>query len=100
MAEREAHETAEVLVEEHGLPEYPEEDDRSMPVEVLLELDSLNFRYITREDVPAILRFLSTPAGEAEQGWREWRRYWQSVDWEKRREELKDNLNYSIRPMR
>jgi hypothetical protein len=93
--ERGVHKEAERLLDEHGWIEYPENDDRSVVLEVLSQLGILNRQLVTREDIPAMLGFLDTPPGEASQGWQTWRRYWNSLDYEKRREELKQNPYYS-----
>ncbi len=93
--EREVHEEAERLLNEHGWIEYPESDDRSVVMEVLSQLGILNRQLVIREDIPAMLSFLDTPPGEASKGWQTWRRYWTSLDYEKRREELKQNPFYS-----
>ena len=86
---------AEVLVERlDDDPEYPESDHRSIAKEVLLQLDSLNYQWITRDDVPAMLKFLRTPRGKEKQGWEEWSRYWDTVDYEKRKQELSSNPFY------
>jgi hypothetical protein len=93
--EREVNEEAKRLLDEHGWIEYPENDDRSVAMEVLSQLVILNRQLVTREDIPAILGFLNTPPGETSKGWETWRRYWNSIDYEKRREELKQNTYYS-----
>jgi hypothetical protein len=93
--ERGVHEEAERLLDEHGWIEYPENDDRSVVMEALSQLGVLNRQLVTREDIPAMLSFLDTPPGEAPKGWQTWRRYWNSLDYEKRREELEQNPYYS-----
>jgi len=54
--ERKVHETAEAWVEAHGLAQYAESDDKSVAVEILLNLDSINVQLIIKEDVPAMLQ--------------------------------------------
>jgi hypothetical protein len=94
-SERDVHEEAERLWEMgRPWPEYPEEDDRSIAVEVLSQLDILNHQLITREDIPAMLTFLSTPPDHARQGWSLWRDYWTNIDFARRREQLADNPYY------
>ena len=93
--EREVHEVAERLLDEHGWIEYPENDDRSVAMEVLSQLAILNRQLVTQEDIPAMLGFLNTPPAETSKGWKTWRRYWNSIDYDKRREELKQNPYYS-----
>ncbi len=93
--ERQVHEQAEEWLEQLSeLPSYAEEDPRSIPLEVLLHSDALNHQLITRDDIPAIQTFLSTPAGKEPIGWALWRKYWEDLDLEHRREELKSNSYY------
>ena len=93
--ERSVHEQAEVLLEEYGCPEFDESDARSIAIEVLTQLDILNHQLITIEDIPAILRFLDTPAGHERDGWARWKRYGDRIDYDQRAIELKDNPYYS-----
>lgn len=88
LTERNVHETAESLWESQPWPNYSEADDRSIALEVLIQLDILNHQLITAEDVPALIAFLDTPPGQAAQGWRRWRQYWASIDWDQRRRVL------------
>lgn len=93
--ERDVHEEAERLwSQSEEWPEYSEEDPRSIPLEVLSQLEILNHQLITKEDVPAMLRFLDTPPSRELDAWRRWREYWDEVDFDKRRQELKDNPYY------
>jgi hypothetical protein len=94
--EREVHERAEVLMGQvEDAPNYLEHDPRSIPMEVLVHLDALNYQLITPEDIPVMLAFLSTPLGDESSGWKEWRSYWEKLDLESRRQQLKDNSYYS-----
>lgn len=93
--ERVVHERAESKMDELGeLPSYPEDDPRSIPVEVLLHLDALNHQLITLEDIPAIEAFLRTPPGDEAQGWAVWRNYWNNLDLDTRKRELQSNHYY------
>lgn len=93
--ERVVHEQAESRMDEIGeLPQYPEDDPRSVPVEVLLHLDALNHQLITPEDIPAMEAFLRTPLGDEAQGWAAWRNYWINLDLETRKLELQNNDYY------
>lgn len=94
--ERQVHEQAEEWLEQLSeLPSYPEEDPRSIPLEVLVQLDALNYQLITRDDIPITLAFLNTPSGEEMIGWTLWRKYWDDLDLEDRRKELQSNPYYS-----
>ena len=89
------HEQAESKIDELGeLPSYPEDDPRSIPVEVLLYLDILNHQLIIPEDIPAMEAFLRTLPGDEAQGWAIWRNYWNNLDLETRKQELESNPYY------
>jgi len=77
-----------------GWPEYPREDPRSLEVEALAQLEILNHQLIVRDDIPAFVRFLSTPSGEEDLAWKEWEHYWESVDYAARREQLANDDYY------
>ena len=92
---REIHEQAELLVEQLGeWPNYPEHDPRSIPMEVLSQLEVLNYELITPKDIPAMQAFLRTPLGNESQGWTVWRSYWDNLDLESRKRELESNPYY------
>src|SRR6478672_8912374 len=85
LTERQVHEKAETWWEAEEWPVLLETDPRSMQIEVLSVLDSLNVQWVTKQDIPAIRRFLRTPVGEETAGWRAWKRYWDGVDFDKRK---------------
>lgn len=94
--ERVVHERAESRMDELvELASYPEDDPRSIPVEVLLHLDALNHQLITPKDIPVIQQFLRTPPGNETQAWAVWRDYWANLDLESRRQELQNKPYYS-----
>ncbi|MFQ5528644.1 MAG: hypothetical protein ACE5GX_20615 [Thermoanaerobaculia bacterium] len=80
-------------------PNYPQEDPRSIPLEILSNLEALNHQLITPEDIPAILEFLDTPRGSELDGWKRWQRYWDELDMDERIESLKDDSYYSAYPI-
>lgn len=86
----EVHEQAEEYSEEYDLPELDEGDPNSIPVEVLSQLEILNHQLITPQDVPAIQRFLDAPIGFEREAWNAWRSYWDQIDYEARKSELKE----------
>lgn len=96
--ERQVHERAEELGESlfrAGPPSFPRSDPRSIAAEVLSELEILNVQLITPADVPALLEFLATNAGEEERGWQRLMNYWDGIDFDKRLHELATNPYYS-----
>jgi hypothetical protein len=93
--ERQVHEQAEQWLEQLSeLPSYAEDDPQSIPMEVLVQLDALNHQLITTDDIPAILTFLKTPPSKEIIGWALWRKYWDDLDLEHRKDELKSNPYY------
>jgi hypothetical protein len=94
LTEKAIHEAAEGLWERYDWPEYSDTDDQSIAIEVLAQLEILNHQLITREDIPALLDFLETPPGQAARGWKQWRQYWDSIDFALRRRELATNPYY------
>lgn len=91
----EVHREAEAMYEAEEWPELPDEDPRSIGLEVLTQLDILNHQLITEADIPAMLEFLSTAVGDEADGWAKWRAYWEHVNLDERREELRHNSFYS-----
>jgi hypothetical protein len=67
------------------LPDLPASDVDSIRVEVILQLSSLEDQPLWIDDAEALVAFLRTPKRAAEQGWAEWFRYVESVDWHARR---------------
>ena len=96
LTEVDVHEKAEEWWEQRDWPHYIEEDPRSIAVEVLSHLDTLNCQLITKDDIPAIISFLDTPEGLEKDGWKAWKQYWENVDFETRKQDLKDNPYYCI----
>ena len=91
------HRVAEEIVDGAAeLPNHLETAFGSIAVEVLVHLDALNQQLIIKEDIPAILRFLSTPKGMEKEAWIEWRNYWNGFDFETRKAVLKGNDFYGL----
>ena len=80
----EVHKTAEQWYGAISVPQYPESDHRSIPIELLTNLDALNHQLIGRCDVPAMLAFLGTAPGDELESWARWRAYWSHVDLDER----------------
>lgn len=80
-------------------PEYPRSDPRSINFEVLFQLKSLHVQLITPDDIPAILKFLDTPAGFEAKAWQEWDTFWNSIDFEARLFNLANNPYYAKSPV-
>jgi hypothetical protein len=94
--ERTVHETAEELWARYGeAPVYPKEDPRSIALEVVSQLEVLNYQLITPVDVPAFLEFLGAPAGRELAAWERWTSYWDGIDYQRRAVELADKSYYA-----
>lgn len=76
--------------------ELPKADPRSIQYEVLSQLDVLNHQWITTDDIDAFLEFLAAPEGGEERAWARWEEYWDSVDYDARRETLRGNPDYAV----
>lgn len=61
---------AERLWDSQDWPDLPRSDAGSIAVEALSQLSILHLQRVTRNDIPAFIEFLGTPAGEEEHGWR------------------------------
>jgi hypothetical protein len=95
LSPREVRDRAEEMWASNEWGVFSETDDRSIPVEVLAQLDAMNLQWITADDVPALLNFLNTPPGHASEGWKWWRRYWDTIDFPARRRLLAGEPFYS-----
>jgi hypothetical protein len=95
VSESQVHEQAERIWALHRWPEVPPGDPGSIVTEIAQTLESLNVQWVVVEDVPAILSFLETLAGNELDGWSAWQSYWGAVDFTAREHSLKSNPYYS-----
>ena len=95
ITEVEVHGFAENLVEQINSNEPPPLLD-DIASEVLFQLGIMNHQLITRDDIPAIIDFLHTQEGEETKGWKTWKDYWEWVDFDQRKNELKDTQFYNV----
>ncbi len=95
LTEFDVHSFAEDLVEHLEVCEDKESSD-TIASEVLFQLDIMNHQLITKDDIPAIEEFLKTHRGEEVRGWDSWKNYWETIDFDKRKIELKNNPFYSV----
>jgi|SRR5215831_1910626 len=87
--ETRVHAAAESLWEAAGdWPTYPKGDARSIAIEVLSNLDTMNVGFIGREDIPAMRAFLETSPGDEIDAWKTWDAYWAKVDFDVREQLL------------
>jgi hypothetical protein len=100
LTEAQLHELAESVWERCEWPESAEDDDDSIAIEVLSQLDIMDHQLITKDDGPALLAFLNTPVGEARLGWEVWRRYLDGIDIQARASALAGHEFYSHRKLR
>ena len=90
------HAEAESLFRDFVCDEVPRSEPKSILNEVLIQLDILNHQLIIEEDIPAILKFLQTPPTALESGWQIWEAYWNSIDFQDRRQRLANNPYYAV----
>jgi hypothetical protein len=98
VTERIVHEQGEELLAryvEGDLPDYPEQDPRSVAFEAVFQLENLPVQLVTPDDVPAFLEFLAAPAGAEEAAWTKWKSYWDRMDYARRAQELSSNPYYT-----
>lgn len=89
--EQTVHQKADALWSEIEWPMFPESDPRSILLEVLEQLSILDAQWITIEDIEPMLLFLDSVPGQQEKAWRDWRQYWDRMDWRKRRASIAQN---------
>ncbi len=95
--ERTVHREVEYIVDNLGqLPEYSKNSFESIVTEVLFLLDAINQHLFTKEDISAIQEFLLTPKGKEIIGWEQWKNYWENIDINLRKTELKNNPFYCV----
>ena len=75
-------------------PDYSRDQIESIFEEVLYKLDGLHYQLVIHTDIPAMMAFLETDPAHCQQGWAQWETYWQTVDFEQRKSELKGNPLY------
>ncbi len=92
--EKHVHSQAETLWGQEDWPNYSKEDPKSIAIEVLSQLDILNVQLIMKEDIPILIEFLNTEPGKELEAWKKWEKYWNNIDFEKRKMLVKDNPYY------
>ena len=96
LSERQVHDEAEKLWNSEVWAYVSEADDRSIAIEVLSQLDAMNHQLVIKDDIPAMGDFLNTPLGSSLQGWKSWKKYWASLNFDSRRRELAENKFYIV----
>lgn len=75
--------------------EYDDWEGRnSVSKEILGHLDNLDMNLVVVDDVPHCIAFLSTPVGKFEDGWVEWKKRLEVIDYKERQERLRTDLIY------
>lgn len=72
-----------------------DEHGNSVSNEIVNMLDSLAMNLILQEDIDCYLAFLKTPISEFEKGYFLWDQYLESINYNKRKKLLKDNILYN-----
>ena len=95
--EFQVHDLAENLFSHTDWQKYGDEDPRSVPLELLSNLDIMNQQLITSKDIPAMLGFLALGEEQPTEAWIRWSAYWDKLDFESRKAELANHpFYYSI----
>lgn len=68
---------------------------QSVTRDVINYLEELFRLDITKDDIPELLKYLQTPKGQYEKGNQKLTNYFNSINWDKRNEKLKDKKPYS-----
>ncbi|MEM6455756.1 MAG: hypothetical protein AAF772_11725 [Acidobacteriota bacterium] len=74
--------------------DFPDDHPDSPILEVLHDLSILNHQLIVREDIPALKKFLHAKPGSTVAAWQAYRAYLDSIDYQKRRDDLCDDDVY------
>lgn len=96
LTERDVHEQAELMLEEIIWVDVAQSDPRSIGLDVLSQLDILNWQLILVEDVPAIIQFLDAEPGGETAAWALWNSYWKGIDFNARRTALRGHPYYCV----
>lgn len=64
--------------------------ETSVEYEVISQLEILNHQLIIKEDIPVIIQFLKN------ENWEDWEKYWNQIDFKKRKKILRGDKFYSI----
>ncbi len=90
-----AQEKAEKLCEEFMHYEnLPYSNPEAIAYEILSQLEILSHQLIIKEDIPFMIDFLNTKAGEEKKAWESWQNYWDEIDISDRLDKLRDNNFY------
>lgn len=78
------------LNEDIDYEDWEGDEPNSVTNEILAQLDSIDMNLIAIEDIPEMIKFLKTPVGNFEKGYKKWCDYIYSIDLLKRKKELKN----------
>lgn len=90
----EVHKWADDRYPDVEFDDYEGEEDSSVANEVMGHLDMLNMNLMTAEDIPIYLRFLQTPIGMFDQGYRQFEKETSGIDMLARSRQLKGDPLY------
>jgi hypothetical protein len=69
------------------IPQAEHSDTCSVPLVVLDLLSSAHISWVLPADIPMLVSFLETPAGEESEGWERFDAYWEGIDMGAREQE-------------
>ena len=94
LSEQGAQDEAEDLAGDRSWPTLERSNPDSVATEVLVQLCSMDSGWITRDDIPEFLTFLEGAGRDSTEAWKNWDKYWSSLDFGRREEEIAENQFY------
>ena len=73
---------------------YTRDQIESRLEEILYKLDGIHYQLIIKKDIPRMIEFLQAEPKDHSKAWRNWEKYWEGIDYDKRRTELGNNTFY------
>ena len=96
LTEDRLHDWAENMYLNDGVDYSDWEEDNSVTNEVLAALDQMDMNLMTKDDIEPYMKFLDTPLGQFNQGYRELDDYLKSIAYSERKRTLARNPFYKI----
>jgi len=91
------NESEKLYLQHYQGNEIPKSDYKSIPIEVLSHLEILHHQWIIKDDIPIIRTFLNTSDGNELEAWKNWEKYWNAIDLDNRKEQIKNIELYTAK---
>lgn len=88
-------EAEELFGQHYEAKELPKTNYESILIEILSHLEVLHHQLIIKDDIPAFRKFLNVTEDKELQAWKEWEKYWESINFDDRKMLLRSNEFYS-----